>query len=411
MGRSLKSLRLEIAPPDALVALLALHSEAMRATWPLSPRLKGALDAEVAKLTEALRVLRSCLEWFEELDLAIVRRPRECGAGRRAREQYPAYGFPATIDIDVAELVASLSEDGERAQLTASALCTVLWYLRENTLVRAIEVRTDGKRSNVETASVAFHRALEEIGFVVVEETQRSSRPTRRSPAGRAGDVETREPRMGSFDKNRARAARVRSTSSQSASFARKPPATPEAREHKRAARNAPPSPPHTKGGKARARVDSFGGLPDDAKPEDLRAPGAQMSPRGLSLDAEFFLEHAGIAHWPCTPAELERGRKHALARLHPDRQGEGAAALFHRAVRGHAELVARLAEASIQAGAGVSNSFTSAAPSVQYAARVSTPPASGASPLVGEWPPRRPASSPAERKATVTRRARAASA
>ncbi|MEZ4406767.1 MAG: hypothetical protein R3A52_09850 [Polyangiales bacterium] len=127
----------------------------------------------------------------------------------------------------------------------------------------------------------------------------------------------------------------------------REKPAPAPAPAPKRA--KTPPAPPveeprpRRRAKKPPEDVSGFGGLPDDAVSEE-RVEAVELGPRGLPLDAEFFLDTAGIARWPCEVAALDASRRSLVHRLHPDRAGEGSARDFHRVVKGHGELLAWLA-------------------------------------------------------------------
>lgn len=82
----------------------------------------------------------------------------------------------------------------------------------------------------------------------------------------------------------------------------------------------------------------SFGGLPDDATSPPV-APETPLSPRGLTLDAEFFLESARLTVWPCSAKVLTRSRRSVLIALHPDRAGEGSEGRFRSALKGFEDL------------------------------------------------------------------------
>lgn len=101
-----------------------------------------------------------------------------------------------------------------------------------------------------------------------------------------------------------------------------------------RAKKAAPPEPE----GPASSVGGSFGGLPDDATSPPV-APEAPLSPRGLTLDAEFFLESARLTVWPCSAKVLTRSRRSVLIALHPDRAGEGSEGRFRSALKGFEDL------------------------------------------------------------------------
>lgn len=117
----------------------------------------------------------------------------------------------------------------------------------------------------------------------------------------------------------------------------------------------------------------SFGGLPDDATSPPV-APTVELSARGLSPDAEFFLERGGVKLWPCSAKVLTRTRRAVLIALHPDRAGEGSEARFRSALKGFEDLARVLSTAP----APVLKPTPPTAPTAPVAA------VSG----IGQWPP-----------------------
>jgi len=121
----------------------------------------------------------------------------------------------------------------------------------------------------------------------------------------------------------------------------------------------------------------SFGGLPDDATSTPV-AQEVPLSPRGLTLDAEFFLESAQLTVWPCSAKALSRSRRSVLIALHPDRAGEGSEARFHSALKGFEDL------------ARVLSSMPPPAREPKAPAAPPPPPAVRPQPAsaIGQWPP-----------------------
>ncbi len=119
----------------------------------------------------------------------------------------------------------------------------------------------------------------------------------------------------------------------------------------------------------------SFGGLPDDATSPPI-APEIPLSPRGLTLDAEFFLESARLKVWPCSAKVLTRARRAVLIELHPDRAGEGSVARFRSALKGFEDLALALS--------------STPPPAREAKPQPPTPPAIKPQPVsaVGQWPP-----------------------
>lgn len=126
----------------------------------------------------------------------------------------------------------------------------------------------------------------------------------------------------------------------------------------------------------------SFGGLPDDATSPPA-APETPLSARGLTLDAEFFLESARLKAWPCSAKALTRARRAVLIALHPDRAGEGTEARFRSALKGFEDLARVLSAAP-----------PPAREAAREAKRPPAPPAPPSTvtparaPAVGQWPP-----------------------
>lgn len=138
-----------------------------------------------------------------------------------------------------------------------------------------------------------------------------------------------------------------------------------------RAARG--PSPKARATSTSTSTSSSFGGLPDDATSPPV-APAVELSARGLTPDAEFFLESGGLKVWPCSAKVLSRTRRAVLIALHPDRAGEGSEARFRSALRGFEDLARVLS--------------TAPAPVVKPTSP--TPPAAPVVPApgIGQWPP-----------------------
>jgi len=142
-------------------------------------------------------------------------------------------------------------------------------------------------------------------------------------------------------------------------------------------------APPTTQGG--------FGGLPDDATSEAPPLPQVEpKSARGLGLDAEYFLEVAAVASWPCARGVLRDARRRVIARLHPDHAGDDAGRDFHRALKGFTELLAlSLADDAAPASAAVSATAVTPVPSTP---KPSVPaPVVSAPRVYNEWPPPAP--------------------
>jgi hypothetical protein len=131
-----------------------------------------------------------------------------------------------------------------------------------------------------------------------------------------------------------ARPAPVTSTPTEAAT----PKVEPKANDRPRPPRATPP-----KASASSAGPSFFGGLPDDATSPPT-APPVTLSARGLTIDAEFFLETARLKSWPCPVKVLTRARRVVLVALHPDRAGEGSEGRFRSALKGFEELAQVLA-------------------------------------------------------------------
>lgn len=308
--------------PAAALVLLVRLADASATPWPsgLGPRLRRELQSERARLHDELSLYQRCVVWMERRRLAQIdraRRPDATGAVWGASIQIRA-------DLDALAEKASREENAEgRARVSLHALRRVLKFISQRGLIDVASLRVGKSRASVTDAlsaldgacaeqGVALGRALPgvldaEVARVAATPvapvkpapttTRAAERPTRPAPASTSNEP---SPKVES---------------------PRRPP-------------TAPPSP--------KASCAGFGDLPDDAEPED-RAAKESLSARGLSADAEFFLQETGVADWPCDPLVLARARKNAVSRLHPDRAGDASAMAFHRVLKGHAELLRKL--------------------------------------------------------------------
>ncbi|TAK21669.1 MAG: hypothetical protein EPO40_29690 [Myxococcaceae bacterium] len=174
------------------------------------------------------------------------------------------------------------------------------------------------------------------------------------------------------------------------------PPAPAPQAKAPTAKRVAPPEPKPPAG----SFGGSFGGLPDDATSPPV-APETPLSPRGLTLDAEFFLESARLTVWPCSAKVLTRSRRSVLIALHPDRAGEGSEARFRSALKGFEDLARVLS--------------TTPPPAREAKPPPAPPPPSAVRPqpvsAIGQWPPPPPSitiavsSAPVETSAPTAKR------
>jgi len=368
----IRRIQLSLRPSDALAALTSLHAPPGDVVAPTGGSSAAAvfgqrLGQEVARAFEAhtrsLDVLGQCLDWLERRGLCEMTRPRA-----RAGVREPTWRSAAEVKVDVRalvrDLVAEREEADSKARASAWATRAVLRHLA-GTSLHACEVRVGSERVPAAEALAAYDTELALVGFG----------PHAAPPARLA--------HLAKGARRKDEAADVSATPAVKAERVAKvkpvevPP--PKVEAPKRDPKVAPA--PKVKAKRPRAKDSAFGGgfggLPEDAAPEDRRT-GDVFSARGLTLDAEFFLTEAAIAVWPCDGPSLERGRRAVVTRLHPDRAGEASAQAFHRAIKGHAELVKKLPQAP---------AATSAAPVVTAA-----PPATAATSAVVEVAPAAPA-------------------
>jgi hypothetical protein len=263
---------IQISPSDALVALQQLH----QCRSQLSTPLVSALDAELAQRAEALTQLARCLWWLEQRSLFCVDR-----AQRRAWREWKPDAIPpslsmleGSIQLDLTTLLPWIESGEEEAIVSSVALRSVLQATKLAQLLQSHEAKM-GR----EIVSVA--RFVDKICRALLRSESLAQKTSATGPSQQE-----------------------------------KPP-----KKSKRTAR-------------AKQTTQSFGGLPDDAEPTNHKAPTEPVSTRGLSLDAEFFLEQSELP-WPSTKEQIDRARKKVLARLHPDRAGVDSTTQFHRAMRG----------------------------------------------------------------------------
>lgn len=331
----IRRIQISLRPSEALAALVTLHGPVV--DGPATPGVSAATHAFGARMGQevvraldvharSLEVLGACLDWLERRGVARLSRARVRGAARPL-----AWQCATELRVDVRPLVKQVADEvidpDSPARATAWALRTVLRHLAGGGL-HACEVRAGSERVPAAEALASYDAALASVGYGAsaappVRLAHLASRSKRRdepveAPAGAPPAVKP-EVKAAVTEKPRAK---VETAS------AERPRAKAEASEK---ARSAP-----------RSNVGGFGSLPDDAVPEDRRA-GEVYSARGLTLDAEFFLVEATIAVWPCDLKSLERGRRLVVSKLHPDRAGEASTGSFHRAIKGHAELMKKL--------------------------------------------------------------------
>lgn len=411
-----RKLNMVVRPSGALVHLSAMVDDSA-SQWPagLGERLRRELCAELSRQHDELSLYARCVAWLERRRLVRVERARGRGTG----EATPVWLCALTFKIDLDALCTQATQESaqerthssakERAWVSCHALRRVLKFITQRGLIEVASLRAGKLRATATEALASFEALCAEsgmswgrglppvLGDERAERVERVERVEQAPPQKKAEKVEAkteakREPPKGE-------APRVESPSAEKSK-------TEKPRSEK----------PKTETREKSAGSAGFGGLPDDAEPEDRRATEA-LSARGLTADAEFFLSETGIAEWPCDPATLSRARRSAVSRLHPDRAGDASATLFHRVIKGHVELLQKLSKFAEQpptAATPVDKPASTAAvpspapssspasapsptpatqPTPAPAATVTQPPAKNS---VCEWPPPpRPATAP----------------
>jgi hypothetical protein len=338
----IRRIQLSLRPSEALAALTSLHAPPGDVS--ASPGASSAaavfgqrLGQEVARAFDAharaLDVLGQCLDWLERRGLCDVSRPRA-----RAGVREPTWRAEADVKVDVRalvrDLVAERDDPDSKARASAWATRAVLRHLA-GTSLHACEVRVGSERIPAAEALAAYDTELSLVGY-----GPHAAPPARLAHlakgARRKDDPSEAPPPVVKVEAVKVEAAaRVTKVKPVEAAAPKVDAASPKVEAAPKVETKRPRTKEKPFGG-------GFGGLPDDAAPEDRRA-GDVFSTRGLTLDAEFFLTEAAIAVWPCDAASLERGRRAVVTRLHPDRAGEASALAFHRAIKGHADLVKKL--------------------------------------------------------------------
>lgn len=397
----IRKLNVSVIPSEALVALVALYAPSSHARSLATETFGPRFGQEVARAFEAharaLDVFGQCVDWLERRGLAVVERPR-----MRTGVRHPTWRCAVELHVDVRELARALEDERDdpdsKARASAWSLRMVLRALASNALYEVTASRSGSERSPVAELLAACEVAFASAGF-----------GPNAQPPPRLAHLATRAPR--------ATAAVAEPTTTAAPPAATKthaPPKEPGAPTAKKPVDAKPTATKKSADAKKKPFV-GFGGLPDDAVPEDRRT-GDKYGPRGLTLDAEFFLTEAGIEAWPCDVATLERGRRLAVTKLHPDRAGEASATAFHRAVKGHAELLRKLADAPKPATAPTATTAPNATPTasgdsgrrsaggpVAPAAPATAATASGVRPTTASAPARAPKAPRAPRTQPAT--------
>lgn len=288
-------------PGTALLALATLAG-LRRGRGPslVHDELRRELRHAVASLEAELGLHLACLAWLDRRGLAVLGRasPRSADALVRALH-------PVELRVDLEALDAALGAEGRgpdgKAHTTLFALRTVLKTLHRGDLCDRLAVRAGTRRVELDAVLREIERRAKRHGF-----RDDTTVPARFGP--KAGATDT-------------------------------PPAPAPP-----AAEAVPPKPRRSPRRAApRAVPEGFGSLPDDAVSEGPSPAAPPPDPHAPSDDARFFLREAGLEAWPCDRLLLDRARRAVITRLHPDRAGDHTARDFHRAIKGHAELIALL--------------------------------------------------------------------
>lgn len=347
---------------STLAALGALRAPRRRGRGPalIHDELRRELHRAISSLEEGLALFSTCLSWLESRGIAIL--------GRSTTTDHTVLTNclrGGEFHLDLARLEGTAGEETRgiegRAHCSIFALRTALRALSRDELFSVTQARAGTRRSSLEELLREVERIAKRLGFRGDDTT-----PARFTP------------------RTEKRAA---------------PPTAPQATPKKPSRARTPKTAPV-----------GFGGLPDDAE-SDAPPAANEPSPTTPTPDAEFFLHAAQITTWPCRRELLDQARRQIISRLHPDRAGEASARDFHRAIKGHLELI-KLLEAlpAPEAPPPPSPTDTRAPrrarpPRAAAPATPITPSQTGApSPTIHEWPPR-PAPAPPRPEPRAPRR------
>lgn len=315
-----------IEPSQPLMALYSLKQSSAH----LSAVFAEALAVELATKERQLASLCNCLWWLHEAEVfRVVRSARQRWAQWTQGQPLPALSMlSGTISIHVDALCSAIENDPANinATVTSAAIRSILQAVKQGDILQAGDYRFGAK-------SISLAQFADKISDLLQRSEQIASK--------RKASVKP-EPKTTKTAKPTAKTTTAQKTE---------------------------------KAPKKKAKVHSFGGLPDDAQPTNRQEAVEPLSARGLSLDAEFFLEQAKLS-WPCSAEQMERARKAVLARLHPDRAGSDSTALFQRAMRGWQAL-----------GKQLPKDVTSKATPTP-APVTPVPKAKPTATVVGQWPP-----------------------
>ncbi len=332
----LRKATLWIEPSQTLTALHSL----LQCKEHLSVSFAAVLTDEMASQQNAITTLSNCLWWLHEVKVFQVSRATRQKWIRWQQSSPMAVlsALAGSLAISLEAITKSVASGDENAKVTSVAIRTILSAVKQDTLLHAADYRMGPKSLSISQFADTMTEHL-----LQSEKTASKKKPKQKpieAPAAKPTSEAKAKPNV--------------ATQSKPSKPSKVP--TPKAAPVKPTKRAKPP------------KATSFGGLPDDAQPTNKIETVEALSPRGLSLDAEFFLEQAKIP-WPSPMELIERARKLVLARLHPDRAGAESAGSFHRAMRGVQSLFQQL------------NNKSHEAPAVE--------PKKSRESSGGEWPPR----------------------
>ncbi len=316
-------------------------SPALEALWTLDraptvgEALRRALDGELDRVREPLSLLGECLWWLAES--GAFRRSRSaakaCAGWRPGRPVRAGALLEGELALDVSALAAQVECGDEAARVTSVAARNVTEALRDGSLVVAQDSRAGRTKVAIAALAKDVRAHLERAERAALRAQERVAREFARAEQAdrerKAREKAARDERKESARKEHEKLARERE----------------EREERERLERERLERESRARAKKARKKAKpttSFGGLPDDAEPEDRSREKEQLGARGLVLDAEFFLDEA-VLPWPCEARALDSARKSLLVRFHPDRAGDAGVEKFQRAMRGYHVLVRAL--------------------------------------------------------------------
>lgn len=326
----LRTISVQMRSSAALDALFVLERAPS-----VSVALRAALQQELERAREPLSLLAECLWWLAESKL--FRRDRAANKAaaswRPGKPVRSAALFEGELTLDVPKLAAQVETGDEHARVTSVAARNVLDALRSDAWVSSVDARSGRVRADAGALAREVRAHLERAERAAQKAAERSAR-AQREHEREEREREAREAR----ERQERRAARSARRAEQQAREERERQEREEREARAKRAKSAEGA-ASKKGKRSKGKPTSFGGLPDDAEPEDRTREPEQLGKRGLPLDAEFFLDEAALA-WPIDGRTLESARKSLLVRFHPDRAGDAGVEKFQRAMRGYQALV-----------------------------------------------------------------------